>query len=230
MTEQHTPDPHARLAFHQRCAAAVLAKIDKTYGINPSLPAATQQKLDAVIAREAPKNQQWLMTRAAAMMHSHLSDDAVPAINATAARITQRYAEAFSLNHKLRGIESPPLRPGYGNFYRWDNTRKYLSRIYTNHLSNLAEAELCCLGLTPHSAHRLHGAIIAHIIPLYAEAASDQKAAEVHPQQGPKPTIHGKKIPKSSHEIEAEIKEISYYWRQLARTNDSEHRKFAQHR
>ena len=208
--ETQTPSQyHNRAAFHERAAKAVRAKIEKAYALTPeftALPSDLANRL-AVGFDDTLHSTQWQHTLQVALESSGCTQTLAPAINDIAKRFVQHYAQAFYLNRCVMEVPQEKVPQHYGNFYRWNYTRGTLGGIYTNHISNMAEAELRDAGLNIKSAHAVHGLIIGMTLRLYKANITDFGECAVNPPQG---SIKNK----TDEQAEAEVRRLASYWRE----------------
>ncbi len=208
----------ARLVFYKQAFEATREKILRTYSIEPgqlldaTAVTALNDHMNAMLSSE-----QWKNACGKAILESRLIEDHTLKIEGAARTIMKRYAYGFNLRRKMREQPQTAIPEACRSFYRNNVTRRELSNIMINHLGNLAEAELMDAGLHAHSAHTLHGTLIAQMIQYCSQQMSDNQSAYVLPQLG---STRGK----TSDEIDARILELRTYWEHVRSELQSSHR------
>jgi hypothetical protein len=191
-----------------RLRGAVRRKLQKTYGLsdtNIAIPQEIRTKI-AEGLQETFGGARWERTRSEAIAQSQPSHARAIDIDAVAARMVTRYTEAFQLRRVVNCIGNSNIAGNEKAFYQSTETRRVLTDILINHVSNQTEAELRSLGLTTKSAHMLHGLIIATSMQLYTTHANYWGALFVNPQLGSM-----RNRPDSA--AEGRVAELGGYWR-----------------
>lgn len=209
----------SRAAFHARAATAVRNKILRTYNLDKARLALP----DDLVAEELSQtgyffcsSDKWKQTLAAAMKSSGLADTAAPGIEKAARAIIHRYIECFHLQQLTAEAQVRKRDSETDGYYNDSYTRKSLADIYTNHLSNQAEAELRQAGLDRRSAHLTYGVLVGQAVPTYHAYLNDCV------QRGmPEPSILGVSVmpqklqgPRTPEIIDREIGMVGRFWRE----------------
>jgi hypothetical protein len=195
------------IRFRTRAYADVQRKLQRTYSLTEEqlrLPEELNAQFTTAFAQKL-NGEKWQKTLATALGTSHLPNTAIAAINQAATNIMVRYATAMHLRSQLvhKDFSFPE---SCSDFDRRLITITDRTAILITHVSGGAEAELRQLGLTPLSAHALHGSIIGFITSAYEKV-------DYH-NAGIEPKIGGLRAWQSSPEKRIEI--IDDYWRTLA--------------
>lgn len=200
-----------RIAFHERAFNDVRRKIQKVYGLSDEA-VALPNNLYVITQRWSNRHfwdESWNNARTIATNASPECTASAQNIQETAREVILKYVETLYLRNQMSSAS------GHG-FYHLDKSREQMGKILTNHVSNWAEAKLRHLGLTPASAHALHGHLIGHSINI-ANALMPRAAHSVKPQQG----SLGRATPT---EIEARIDELKHYGTHTARELEGRYR------
>jgi hypothetical protein len=224
-------DVNAKEYFHRRGYDAVLAKIKKLYKVDEDKLALPESLASQLNDRwdVSFSSKKWVDVRDRAINESQPHTIAPEQLDAYAKKLANEYSEAMHLRIMLRSMDGESLQQPYNKgfesrVYDNDETKKKLTSVLINHISNRAESELRTMGLDAQSAHILHSNILGFSVGGFRDVTGkSQDEAYISPMLGRFESAHDE-----PEEFQWEIKDrrqrLGNHWKDLGKRLDTYYR------